>query len=327
MTPSIPAPRAVLRLLARAVALLGLAFIVTACGTTGGSTDATGPHPTGAGGRYKVGSPYEVKGVWYYPQEDPLYDETGIASWYGPGFAGRKTANGEIFDPKLVSAAHKTLPMPVNVRVTNLENGKSIVARVNDRGPYKPGRIIDMSEQGAILLGFKAQGMTRVRVQFVGIADLPDGKPGQRVKGRGEEAAIGRESGARTAPSGAVESGELAPPPGTVAAAPPPPIAAAPVPISSAAPVDEADGTVTQVAVSGRGLIYVQAGAFLARENADRLLRRLRSIAQFSISPKNIEGKMYYRVRAGPIDSVDEADGILDEVLRDGQSGAQIVVE
>lgn len=324
MTRPIPAPRPSALVLARMAGALMLALLLAACGTTGGGGDSPA---YGAGGRYKVGSPYEVAGIWYYPQEDPLYDETGIASWYGPGFAGRKTANGEIFDPGLVTAAHKTLPMPVNVRVTNLENGKSIVARVNDRGPFKPGRIIDMSAKGAELLGFKSQGMARVRVQFLGVADLPDGKPGKRVAGSGDLEGIESESGARAVPAGAVETGALEPPPGSAAAPPPVPTARPPVPVPSASPVDAPDGTVSEVSVEGAGLIYVQAGAFLARENAVRLLARLKPIADFEISPRNIGGKLYYRVRAGPISSVEDADAILERVLRDGQKGAQIVVE
>ena len=104
---------------------------------------------------YKVGNPYQIAGKWYYPERDLRYDNTGIASWYGNQFAGKLTANGEIFDPELVSAAHKTLPMPSVVRVTNLDNGKSLVVRINDRGPYVTGRIIDMSRAGARLRGFK----------------------------------------------------------------------------------------------------------------------------------------------------------------------------
>src|SRR5215469_12278663 len=100
---------------------------------------AKAPPPTSV---YKVGSPYQIDGIWYYPQEQPDYDETGIASWYGPTFYGKYTANGELYDGNALSAAHRTLPMPVNVRVTNLDNGKSIVVRVNDRGPYARGRII-----------------------------------------------------------------------------------------------------------------------------------------------------------------------------------------
>ena len=116
---------------------------------------------------YKVGNPYQIAGKWYYPERDLRYDKTGIASWYGDQFAGKLTANGEIFDPELVSAAHKTLPMPSVVRVTNLDNGKSLVVRVNDRGPYVTGRIIDMSRAGARLLGFKDEGIARVRVQML----------------------------------------------------------------------------------------------------------------------------------------------------------------
>ena len=116
---------------------------------------------------YKVGNPYQIAGKWYYPERDLRYDNTGIASWYGDQFAGKLTANGEIFDPELVSAAHKTLPMPSVVRVTNLDNGKSLVVRINDRGPYVTGRIIDMSRAGARLLGFKDDGIARVRVQLL----------------------------------------------------------------------------------------------------------------------------------------------------------------
>lgn len=124
------------------------------------------------GGIYKIGDPYEIGGQWYYPAADPTYDETGIASWYGRKFHGRKTANGEIFDMNLLSAAHKTLPLPVNVKVTNLENGRSIVVRVNDRGPFVNDRIIDLSRKAAEVLAMKGQGTAYVRVQYVGIATL-----------------------------------------------------------------------------------------------------------------------------------------------------------
>ncbi len=130
------------------------------------------PPPPLANPQYKVGTPYQIAGVWYYPREEPDYDQTGIASWYGANFHGRLTANGEIFDRSVISAAHPTLPMPVNVRVTNLDNGRSIVVRINDRGPFVRGRIIDLSEQAADLLGFKLQGLARVRVSFISRADL-----------------------------------------------------------------------------------------------------------------------------------------------------------
>jgi len=116
---------------------------------------------------YKVGKPYQVDGVWYYPKVDYEYDETGIASWYGPGFDGKQTASGEAYDQNAMTAAHKTLPMPSLLRVTNLENGRSIVVRVNDRGPFVNNRIIDMSRRGAQLLGFDQKGTARVRLQIL----------------------------------------------------------------------------------------------------------------------------------------------------------------
>ena len=118
-------------------------------------------------GVYKVGKPYQVAGQWYYPRVDYAYREKGLASWYGPNFHGKPTANGEIFDMNKVSAAHKTLPLPSVVRVTNLENGRSLVVRVNDRGPFIRGRIIDVSKKAAELLGFTEQGTALVEVQLV----------------------------------------------------------------------------------------------------------------------------------------------------------------
>src|SRR3974377_413974 len=115
----------------KTVAVAGLAAFAAACETT--KEDNTVSIPPNAG-VYKIGNPYEIDGTWYYPREQPDYDETGIASWYGPTFYGRNTANGERFDANALSAAHRTLPMPVNVRVTNLENGRSLIVRINDRG-------------------------------------------------------------------------------------------------------------------------------------------------------------------------------------------------
>ena len=124
------------------------------------------------GGRYQVGQPYEMAGKLYEPQEDPTYDRLGMASWYGRPFHGRLTANGEIFDSTAISAAHPTMPLPSYVRVTNLNNDRSIVVRVNDRGPFRDDRLIDVSEQTAALLGFRRHGLTRVRVEYVSQAPL-----------------------------------------------------------------------------------------------------------------------------------------------------------
>ncbi len=134
-----------------------------------GSSDLYGPGPRG----YMIGKPYRVNGTWYYPAEDRTYDKVGFASWYGPGFHGHRTANGERYDKWRFTAAHATLPLPVLVRVTNLQNGHSVLLRVNDRGPFIPGRIIDVSEAAAKALDFRHDGLARVRVQYVGRADGP----------------------------------------------------------------------------------------------------------------------------------------------------------
>jgi rare lipoprotein A len=129
------------------------------------------PVPKG-GGVYRVGKPYTVAGQTYQPEDNPHYSAEGLASWYGEDFHGRATANGEIFDMTSISAAHPTLPIPSYVRVTNLANRKSIIVRVNDRGPYHQGRLIDVSVRTAKLLGFYDAGVTRVRVDYVGRAAL-----------------------------------------------------------------------------------------------------------------------------------------------------------
>src|SRR6478735_8264830 len=163
----------------RMFAISGLALAAAGCGTT-----PVAPPPlnnavtvTRNAGVYKVGNPYQIDNVWYYPHEQPDYDETGIASWYGPTFYGKSTANGETYDGNALTAAHRTLPMPVNVRVTNLDNGKSIIVRVNDRGPYARGRIIDLSRHAAELLDVVQTGTARVRVTYLGRANINGAPP------------------------------------------------------------------------------------------------------------------------------------------------------
>ncbi len=129
------------------------------------------PVPKG-GGVYRVGSPYIVGGRMYVPQADPHYRAEGLASWYGEDFHGRSTANGEVFDIDGITAAHPTMPLPSYARVTNLSNGRSLIVRVNDRGPYRGNRIIDVSKHAAKLLGFTMSGTAWVRVEYVGPAPL-----------------------------------------------------------------------------------------------------------------------------------------------------------
>lgn len=130
------------------------------------------------GGRYQVGKPYKIKGKWYKPKEDPTYVAKGNASWYGPNFHGRLTANGEVYDQYSLSAAHPTMPLPSYARVTNLNNDHSVIVRVNDRGPFAHNRIIDLSSRAADLLDYKQDGIAKVKVEYVGKARM-DGRDGR----------------------------------------------------------------------------------------------------------------------------------------------------
>ncbi len=124
------------------------------------------------GGSYKIGEPYQIAGRWYRPKAEPDYRRVGTASWYGPGFQGRLTANGEIFDMNALTAAHPTMPLPSYARVTNLNNDRSVIVRVNDRGPFARNRLIDLSKQTAQMLGFIASGTAKVRVEYIDKAPL-----------------------------------------------------------------------------------------------------------------------------------------------------------
>jgi rare lipoprotein A len=148
---------------ARRLAALALAASLAACASV------TPLEPSGgrAGGTM---APYEVNGVWYRPREQPRYDAVGIAGWYGVQYHNHHTADGELFDMDRPSAAHTTLPLPCMVEVTNLENGRRLRVRVNDRGPFVPGRILDLSRRAAIDLGVYQKGSARVRVRYLGPA-------------------------------------------------------------------------------------------------------------------------------------------------------------
>ena len=172
---------------ARCAAAIGLCLALANCASSGKFASRVDPKygvsssprvvafgdpvPKG-GGTYRVGKPYTVGGRVYVPEEDTSYRAEGLASWYGDDFHGRLTANGEVFDMGSLTAAHPTLPMPCYARVTNLSNGKSLIVRVNDRGPYHGNRLIDVSNKAAELLEFKGNGVARVRVEYVGRAPL-----------------------------------------------------------------------------------------------------------------------------------------------------------
>lgn len=159
------------------------------------------------GGRDHTGRPYQIRGQWYHPKEDPNYRKAGQASWYGSAFHGRLTANGEVYDMHHLTAAHPTMPLPSYARVTNLEDGTSLVVRVNDRGPFVNGRIIDLSRRSAELLGTKGSGVARVEVEYLGRAPL-HGQDEQflmasyRPNGRGPDPSDGLPTGVMMAMNG-----------------------------------------------------------------------------------------------------------------------------
>lgn len=322
------------RILAFAV-LLPLTFALAACGSTTRTSQPAGPLKQG-GGVYKVGNPYQISGIWYYPHEDDKYDSTGIASWYGPQFHGKLTANGEIFDENALTAAHPTLPLPVLARVTNLENGKSIIVRVNDRGPFAAGREIDMSKHSAELLGFMKKGTTKVRVQYVGRAPIEGGVG----DGRGVaetfiappvETASDERQIAASAPVikvATVSTAALAAPAGLSAtpnAAPSDPVNATMNPIPDNTPA--ARNAVQQVPVTGPGNVYVQAGSFQNLQNAESVQQQLAGLGHVEIQTTTVDGTPFYRVRIGPLADVPSADSSLQSVIAHGHKGARIVVD
>ena len=155
------------------ILLLFAAILISGCASTDSQTYGGDNYYSQVrrikkqGGVYKIGKPYKINGTWYYPKEDYHYSEVGIASWYGSDFHNKRTANGEKYDMNTITAAHRTLPLPSVVKVTNLENGRSLVVRVNDRGPYAKNRIIDISKRGAALLGYQTQGTAKVKVEIM----------------------------------------------------------------------------------------------------------------------------------------------------------------
>ncbi|MEK9671476.1 MAG: septal ring lytic transglycosylase RlpA family protein [Rhodospirillaceae bacterium] len=325
------------------LAVVGFAVMLGGCAETQfliGSTKRLQDRLGGAGTTYKVGNPYEINGTWYYPKEEWDYDETGIASWYGPNFHGKKTANGEPYDMNELTAAHRTLPMPSFVRVTNLENGRSIVLRINDRGPFAKGRIIDVSRRGAQLLAFETNGTARVRVQV--LADQSQAQKAALV-GERQIAEEGSPINVAKLPKAEVSSTELPPPPGaarspaTPAAQPAHPAGAGPTqhaalpssgpsqpePVSRLSPLSEEE--VKNVPVTPTQ-IYVQAGAFTNYQNAVKTQLNIGRYIKADVSHVLVGNRDFYRVRIGPLTDVQAADEALATVQRIGFTGARIIV-
>ncbi|MBO9709564.1 MAG: septal ring lytic transglycosylase RlpA family protein [Caulobacter sp.] len=268
-----------------------------------------GPPPPGSTkGLRGTEKPYQIKGIWYYPKADPNYDERGVGSWYGEQFHNRRTANGEIFDMNLPSAAHKTLPLPSIVEVTNLDNGRKMKVRVNDRGPFVDDRIIDLSRAAADQLGYRRAGIARVRVRYIGPADkTPFDQPRMIASAPPPEP---RPTSRQPVPYTVLAAAEPSPPP---PAPPPAPMSAPPV-------VD--DPPVIAAPPSG---FRVQAGSFANRDNAERAMAQLSQAGQASIEAIERAQGVLYRVvvKAGADEG--EAYGMRDRVAALGFSDATVL--
>jgi rare lipoprotein A len=258
-----------------------------------------------------VGAPYQVGGIWYVPHEDPRYDATGIASWYGDEFHMKTTANGEVFDMNMPSAAHTTLPLPSLVDVTNLENGRTIRVRVNDRGPFVGGRIIDLSREGARQLGYDGKGTAKVRVRYVGPAPLMS-EQDRRYAAAGATPAL---------PAAPIPYTSLATiaPPGEVSAQ-----ALSPVTAATMAPAAKPPA-VASVSFAPSKTYRVQAGSFSDQGNAQRVASQLSSTATASIEPVQRDGVTLYRVMLQGTADEGEAWALRDKVAASGYGDARVV--
>lgn len=349
MSQSVVSPRFDRLAVMRASGVLLLAASLGACGSA--SSGKGSPSAAQQRGAYKIGAPYKIDGVTYVPKESFNHVETGVASWYGPGFHGKSTANGERYDQRDRTAAHRTLQMPAIVRVTNLENGRSTVVRINDRGPFSRNRVIDLSRTAAEELDIVRNGTGRVRIEQLTAESLAVKEVALAGGGPAEQqtAVAQLSSGARQAP---------APQPAVMVASSPPPAPPPPVPPQpaatqvvttqavwpgapprpAAAPVPAAASeqqglTVASLAAHGAPVasslgasgFYVQTGAFSTARNAEKQRDLIRSYGASEISHASAGGREVYRVRLGPYTTSDAAGIVADRLKRSGYGDARVV--
>ncbi len=274
---------------------------------------------------YKLGKPYSVAGIQYFPRFDPELVEEGIASWYGEPFHGRDTANGEVYDMNALTAAHKTIPLPSTVRVTNIENGRKLLLRVNDRGPFVAGRIIDVSRRGAQLLGFFRKGTARVKIEFIELASLKVGISSAKLEKKSNynfkkiEEKITKEE---------------------LLAIPSRPITkrdniilerlVEPLKDNNSSEAKHATASHSSRKVIGSSAnlkgMFVQVGAFKERSNAINLARKLNLFSKSTLRTVNFGESSLYRVRIGPVETLEEAHKLLRKTVDAGYGDAHIIV-
>lgn len=255
----------------------------------------------GALGNYKIGNPYLIDGVSYYPHEDYTYSEIGIASWYGPDFHGGTTSNGEIFDETKLTAAHRTLPMPTLVRVTNLENGISANIKVNDRGPYARDRILDLSSAAADVLGIKEKGTARVKVEI-----LP------------EESKVLKDL-AIASQNTDIYSANVTYPTEPVSQPEP-----APVSVVEPMQMPEPEPVTSSVLP---GDYFVQVAAYSTYDKAEALKDKLAHLGTVKIFKAVSDGNTLFKVRLGEFKTKEEAERMQEAVTRSGISGSRVILK
>lgn len=281
------------------------------------------PPSAGRPAAHGTNAPYQVGGIWYVPHEQPNYDETGVASWYGDAFNMKATADGEVFDMNQVSAAHTTLPLPSMVEVTNLDNGRKLTVRVNDRGPFVGGRIIDLSRAAAEELGYERVGTARVRVRYLGPAPLAGPEAGVRYAKAGPSPAMPARS-RRPADEEIFDEADASPPPVQPLVRP-----VEAVSVASLAPLPAARPAAVAAFADppgAAGAIYrIQAGAFSDEDNARRAAAQLAAAGKAVIEPMERGGVTLYRViLPGPADEA-EAFAMRDRVAGIGFADARVL--
>lgn len=372
--------------------LLALCFVffLSACAETEFLAHMTKQLPDSEVTTFKVGNPYKISGRTYYPKESYTHSETGIASWYGPNFHAKRTANGETYDMYDLTAAHRTLQIPSIVKVTNLENGRSIKVRINDRGPFARDRVIDMSKRGAELLGYINQGTARVRIEVLPVESrivADAAKAGRKINvseairmaklmetpgalqdyqtASVSEATINKAENSLTGkPLVLADKGEMdvlqqqaepfqavttvtpvsveeieATNPNIIKASATAQDAGVARPVSFKDMIDSMDESksalkttedVNQVELEPvlPNNLYIQAGSFSQKTNATALAGRLKKYGQISVQEALVNNRTFYRVRVGPLASVETADTTLARMWEDQHlQDARIIVD
>ncbi len=266
-----------------------------------------GPIPFG-GGKYHIGNAYQVAGRTYTPHEQPGYDKSGLASWYGEAFHRRKTSNGEWFDMETLTAAHPTMPLPSYAMVTNLENGKQVVVRVNDRGPFVDTRVMDLSKRAADVLGYRKKGIARVRVRLIGPAPLRDSNAHMMAMNDAMNNGASLQQIASMGSDSNIQVAAAAPKPNKI--------------VDDG--IQQADYVAPDMPVATAGYV-VRVAIFHNFDNAKSAYENLSSFGPTQIIKAVGANGPLYRVQMGPLDNEADAQAALQTAISSGYEDARIV--